>query len=192
MTVTTTCVVTVWTTWHVRWHARSSPSFVRCCNMPPVSSVKKREGRGVHAAAHLAVVGCHVTIAPASCVKKSKRGGSLCCSPGIVRRRVCQMFVARSPLATWPCFSCEKRRRGGDIHYSPCSADDMCRHCLDDLARPLTCQVVTFHHCRSSVGLVTWHCHVAVVVGMHNGGGHWSNDSCARWWSLLAGVSQRM
>jgi hypothetical protein len=55
--------------------------------MPPVSSVKKREGRRVHAAAHLAVVGCHVTIAPASCVKKRKRGGALCCSPGIVCRR---------------------------------------------------------------------------------------------------------
>ena len=33
------CVVTVWTTWHVRWHARSSPSAIglltllhcRCC-----------------------------------------------------------------------------------------------------------------------------------------------------------------
>jgi hypothetical protein len=66
----------------------------------------------------------------------------------------------------------------------------MGRHCLDDLAHLLMCQV-TFHHCCLSVELVKWHCHIAVIVGMHNGGGR-SNHSCTSWWSLSAMVSQRM
>ncbi|KIK02709.1 hypothetical protein K443DRAFT_677435 [Laccaria amethystina LaAM-08-1] len=102
------------------------------------------------------------------------------------------VVTSPSPLALFVIVFVRCSLPGRRWRHGPCSADDMCRHCLDDLACPLTCQVITFHHCRSSVGLVTWHCHVAVVVGMHNGGGHWSNDSCARWWSLLAGASQRM
>jgi hypothetical protein len=44
------------------------------------------------------------------------------------------------------------------------SDDDMHRHHLDNVACPLTCQVVAICHCHLSIGLVAWHCHVVVVV----------------------------
>ena len=57
------------------------------------------------------------------------------------------------------------------------SDDDLRRHCLDDVARPLTCQIVFILSKRCvillllpsvlvvpSVWLVTWRCHVVVVV----------------------------
>jgi hypothetical protein len=96
--------------------------------------------------------------------------------------------------AAWPCCLAEKRRwggRGGGITLRTWtnvdSDDDLCHHCLDDVARQRTCQVVALSCRPSSVGLVMWRCHVVVVVGMHDGGGHRSNDVCARWPSLLAG-----
>ena len=60
------------------------------------------------------------------------------------------------------------------------SDDDLRRHCLDDMAHLLTCQVVfkpskwrvvTWQvvavRCHPLwIGLVTWRCHVVVVVGV--------------------------
>ena len=54
------------------------------------------------------------------------------------------------------------------------SDDDMRRHRLDDVARPLTCQVVALGRHPSSVGLLTWHCDIfgdRTTVG--RGGGGW-------------------
>jgi len=46
------------------------------------------------------------------------------------------------------------------------NSNDMCHHRLDNMACPLMCQVVAIRHHRSSVGLVTWRCHVVVIVGV--------------------------
>jgi len=58
------------------------------------------------------------------------------------------------------------------------SDDILHRHCLDDMARLLMCQVVALSRRPSSVGVVTWRCHVASVVGggrtmVVRGGGCW-------------------
>jgi len=59
-----------------------------------------------------------------------------------------------------------KRGRGGMLTLINMNSDDMCHHRLDDVAHPLMCQVVAIHCHRSSVGLVTWCCHVVVIVGV--------------------------
>ena len=46
------------------------------------------------------------------------------------------------------------------------NSDNVCHHRLDNMARPLTYQVVAIRHHRSSVGLVTWCCHVVIIVGV--------------------------
>jgi len=56
--------------------------------------------------------------------------------------------------------------------------DVLRRHRLDDVPRLLTCQVVALSRRPSSIGVVTWHCHVAGVVGgsrtmVVRGGGCW-------------------
>jgi len=50
------------------------------------------------------------------------------------------------------------------------SDDDLRHHRLHDVARPLMCPVVAVSHLPLSIGLVTWCCHVVVVVGMCSGG----------------------
>ena len=60
-------------------------------------------------------------------------------------------------------FGVENGRGGGsEITYLFNSDDDMRRHRLDDVARPLTCSVVAIVRLRSSVELLTWR---VVVVG---------------------------
>ena len=46
------------------------------------------------------------------------------------------------------------------------NSNDVCHHHLDNVARPLMCQVVAIHRHRSSVGLVTWCCHIVIIVGV--------------------------
>ena len=52
--------------------------------------------------------------------------------------------VTTSPMATWPLFFMWTKERGRKLLTSNHvdSDGDMRRHCLDDVARLLTCQVV--------------------------------------------------
>jgi len=70
--------------------------------------------------------------------------------------------------------------------------DNMRHHRLNDVACPLTCQVVAISCRPSSVQLMTWHGLVVVVVGMSSGGsgrvgmcsggGGQSNGGGGCWW----------
>ena len=70
--------------------------------------------------------------------------------------------------------------------------DDMRRHRLNDVARPLTCQVVAVSCCPSTVWLMTWHGLIVIIVGMSSGGsghvgvcsggGGQSNGGGGCWW----------
>jgi len=87
------------------------------------------------------------------------------------------------------------KKGNGEGSDSPASMwigdDDMCHHRLNDVAHPLTCQVIAVSHCPSSVQLMTWHGLVVVVgmssggsghVGVCSGGGGQSNGGGGCWW----------
>jgi len=67
------------------------------------------------------------------------------------------------------------------------SDEDRSRHHLDDVPCLLMCQVVAVSCHPASVGLVMWHWHIVIVVGMQ----WWfraSNNGCGRWWLLVVVV----
>ena len=79
------------------------------------------------------------------------------------------------------------------------SDDDLRRHCLDDMARQQTCQVIfkpSKQHlltwqvvavcCRPSwMELVTWRCHVVVVVGVVERLSEVVVETKQRWWTMV-------
>ena len=100
----------------------------------------------------LSIIGKYVAtgdIAPVSCVKK-RRGKGFCYSllryPFLFSIVIAgaPLLVATSPMVTWPLLLVWTQGRGrGLAHLSPLDRDDASRrHCLDDLAHPLTCQIV--------------------------------------------------
>jgi len=72
------------------------------------------------------------------------------------------------------------------------SNDDMRHHHLHCMLFEMVCCL----HCMSSEtactkGLVTWHFHAIVVIGVCSVVGGWLNDGCWRWWGLEVGVTQQ-
>jgi hypothetical protein len=121
----------------------------------------------------LSVVHCHIAdgdVALVFCVKKGAGEGGygahldLVCSSRVVVVSCHIAIGAKSPAVH------VRKKRGGVMLQLTQSHedgdDDKRRHRLDDVARPLMCQVITV----SCPGLLTWHCHVIVVVAMCSGG----------------------
>ena len=69
------------------------------------------------------------------------------------------------------------------MHCSPQLMETVTTICVVTVST--TWHVITVHRRCSSVGPVTWRCHIVVVVGVYNGGRRRSNDVC-RGWLLVA------
>ena len=92
------------------------------------------------------------------------RHSSICCCCSLV----VGCHITNGDVA---CFLCEKRRGGGEVHYSPQSIWTWQQHVSSPSGwHGMSVAVVTVHCCCLSTGLVMWHCHVVVIVGVVGGG----------------------
>ena len=159
---------------------------------------KKREQEGSHLA-HLDIV--HHSLLPHQRWHAlyhmwiRREMGDWCCSPWY-----CLLSIHCWLPCGWrqpgSCFMCEKREGEGryisHLDYTVNSDDNMHHLCLDDMARPLMCQVIAIHCCHSSIGLVMWRWIFAMCslkphapMGLWSGIERWwawLNDGGGRWW----------
>jgi len=163
---------------HHSWLSCVVCCLLRCCRRcGPASFVKKGKGGGGEGS-HVA----NLNIAPASCVNKWEGRGVIlltCLLSVIVFCRSslsCVVVVHPLLVATLPA-SCVNKGEGDRRH-------------LPGLMWTVTVWR-TWHVCwcarLSSTytvetayadGLVIWHCHIGVVIGMRSGGCVWLNDDC--------------
>jgi len=110
--------------------------------------------------------------------------------------RLCRSSVRPSVVGSGQrglCLLCEKRNGGGEslTWMNADGNDNLRRHRLHDVARPLMCPVVAVSHLPLSIGLVTWRCHIVVVVGMCSGGSRRRTMGVEGGWRLQVVGSRR-
>jgi len=153
--VTTTCVITIWTTWHICWRAQSSPSAIiphRWRGIAMLSLLLACCGGSgsVNLLLLLSVrwVGMNIWLCTYRCVTK-------CTTTNIVHRRL----VATSLRAMWNLHSVSDRSvvGGGDLtHLGSSCPVSVCRYSPSFMSRGGTVVMVICPSLFATSPLVTW------------------------------------
>ena len=140
-------------------------------------------------------------MAPVSCVKKGGGGGLLLLTftlPVVLRLLSLSSIRCWLPRRCWRrghCCLCvnkgEEKTWGGSPAFMD-SDDDLRRHCLDDVARPLTCQIVFIPSKRCVFTLSSPSVRLADDVALPGCSRRWGSRMVAggsgyRWWWRRSG-----